>query len=218
MNAHTHATVTTLPARADVETVSVVIDGWNTLLGAADGFGYSRRRLSTFTLDLPRLADVIATMRQRPSRVSRIGIVLGTHDAATNRVSHAAQVAMIREWRRDRRVVVVDPGLRRVESAPGEVVDLDSVRYREVDGDTEIQRLLTEWTDDCETRAAVLVSADSDHQATITDIRRRRRTHLELARWDWQCSSLYGDKLWTHPLDTHTLDAVTRDRDPRKAA
>lgn len=48
-----------LDGSLSVETVSIVFDGWNALLGAADGFGYSRRTLSSFTIDVPRLADLL---------------------------------------------------------------------------------------------------------------------------------------------------------------
>lgn len=202
-----NSNVLPFPSRVHGESVSVVIDGWNAVLGAADGFGYSRRQLSTFALDLPRLADEIAARRKRPSRVARIGIVFGTHPDGSRPLASRAEAAELCQWRRDRRVEVIDPGM----------VTVGAGRHREVGGDAAIQRLLTEWTDDRGTDAAVLVSADADHLATVTDIRRRRRTHLEVARWEWQDSSLWCPGLWVHHLGTDTLDAVTRDLDPRKA-
>ena len=66
--------------------------------------------------------------------------------------------------------------------------------------------------------AAIFISADDDHLATVTDIRRRHRTHLELARWEWQTSRLWLPGLWGHHLDPVLLTSVTSDRDPRKAA
>lgn len=144
--------------------------------------------------------------------------MFGTHGPRDRGRGNAAQSAVLREWKSDPRVTVIDPGMTAVGDPASTVVDLHSARFRESGGDAAAQRLLTEWTDDRVTDAAILLSADADHQATVSGIRRRRRTHLELARWEWQASSLWGDKLWTHHLDTHILDAVTRDRDPRKAA
>lgn len=183
---------------APAASVSVVLDGWNAVLGAADGFGYSLRALSTFSLDLPRLADAIAARRDRPSRVQRIGIVMGMHDARTNRASHAAQAAAAREWQRDPRVTLIDPGMVRVVNSLDSVnshLDSDSDRFLnpsgvvvplhrhcELRGDETIQRLLTEWTDDRQTDAEILVSADADH------------------------------------LEHALIGSVTSDRNPRKAA
>ncbi|MFL0577751.1 hypothetical protein [Dietzia sp. 179-F 9C3 NHS] len=196
------------------ESLSVVLDGWNVLLGAADGFGYSCRQLSTFEIDLPRLVDRVAARRKRASRVERIGIVFGTHPPGVNPVAAAMQAAAIRRWRRDGRVIVLDPGM----VAEGAGPEGGPIRYREASGDATIQRLLVDWTDDGVTDAAVLVSADADHLATVMDIRRRRRTHLEVARWEWQRSSLWYPGLWVHYLGVDVLDATTRDLDPRKAA
>ena len=72
-----------------VDSVSIVFDGWNAVLGASEGFGYSRRQLSTFTLNLPRLADRIAGMRHHSSRVERIAVVMGSHD---RRAIHHAHI------------------------------------------------------------------------------------------------------------------------------
>lgn len=201
------------------DSVSIVFDGWNSILGESEGFGYSRRQLSTFSLDLPRLADEIAALRHRPSQVERIAVVMGTHDRRTDPQAHPAQSAAARQWARDPRVTMIDPGMERVDeplSEDGVVVPLR--RNREVHGDAEIQRVLTEWTDDRRTDAAVLVSADADHLDTVVDIRRRRRTPLEVARWEWQRSSLWQPGLWVHHLDHDLLDSVTSDRNPRKAA
>ncbi len=202
------------------ESVSIVFDGWNTVLGASEGFGYSRRQLSTFTLDLPRLADKIAALRHRPSEVERIAVVMGMHDRHTDPAARAAQDAAARQWARDPRVTVIDPGMVRVDAPTsddnGVVVPIR--RHREVDGDAEIQRVLTEWTDDRRTGAAILVSADDDHLETVANIRRLRRTHLEVARWEWQRSRLWQPGLWVHHLDQRLLDSVTSDRNPRKAA
>lgn len=223
----TYSNIVALPRPVSTDSVSVVIDGWNALLGAADGFGYSRRPLSTFTLDLPRLADKLAARRNRPSRVERIGIILGMHDRRANPDAHAAQAAAARHWARDPRVQLINPGMAPVVGTPGDLADgvggADAVvvpmpRFREERGDAAVQQLLTEWTDDRCTGAAILVSADADHLETVTDIRRRRRTHLEVARWEWQASKLRQRGLWVHHLEHDLLGSVTSDRDPRKAA
>lgn len=223
MSATPHSNIVPLPRPVATDSVSVVIDGWNALLGAADGFGYSRRPLSTFTLDLPRLADGVAADRRRASRVERIGIVLGMHDRRANPAAHAAQAAAARQWARDPRVTLIDPGMVPVavdtvagEDADGVVVPLR--RFREERGDAAVQQLLTQWTDDGRTDAAILISADDDHLPTVEDIRRRRRSHLEVARWEWQASRLWRPGLWVHHLAPDLLDSVTSYRDPRKAA
>lgn len=228
MSTGSYSNIVALPRPVSTDSVSVVIDGWNALLGASDGFGYSRRPLSTFTLDLPRLADELAARRNRPSRVERIGIILGMHDRRANPAAHAAQAAAGRHWARDPRVQLINPGMAPVVvGAPGDLADgagvADAVvvpmpRFREERGDAAVQQLLTEWTDDRRTGAAILVSADADHLETVTDIRRRRRTHLEVARWEWQASKLWQRGLWVHHLEHDLLDSVTSDRDPRKAA
>ena len=214
----TNCSLSSVPA-CSFDSLSIVFDGWNAVLGASEGFGCSRRPLSTFTLDLPRLADKIAEMRHRSSRVERIAVVMGTHDRRANPAAHAAQTAAAQQWNRDPRVTVIDPGMEPVHepvTADGVVISLR--RHREARGDAQIQRVLTEWTDDRHTDAAILVSADADHLPTVTDIRRRRRTHLEVARWEWQYSALWEQGLWVHHLDHDLLDTVTCDRDPRKAA
>lgn len=214
----TNNSLSLVPA-CSFDSVSIVFDGWNAILGASEGFGYSRRQLSTFTLDLPRLAEEIVEMRHRSSRVERIAVVMGTHDRGTNPAAHAAQTAAAQQWKRAPRVTVIDPGMDQVHepsAVDGVVIPLR--RHREARGDEQIQRVLTEWTDDRKTDAAILVSADADHLPTVTDIRRRRRTHLEVARWEWQRSALWEQGLWVHHLDHNLLDTVTSDRDPRKAA
>lgn len=218
-----HSNIFPLARPVPTDSVSVVIDGWNALLGAAEGFGYSRRPLSTFTLDLPRLADGVAADRRRASRVERIGIVLGMHDRRANPAAHAAQAAAARRWARDPRVEMIDPGMVPVDVDATEGGDADGVvvplrRFREERGDAAVQQLLTQWTDDRRTDAAILISADDDHSATVEDICRRRRTHLELARWEWQASRLWRPGLWVHHLAPDLLDSVTSYRDPRKAA
>lgn len=210
--------LSSVPAHSS-DSVSIVFDGWNAVLGASEGFGYSRRQLSTFTLDLPRLADRIAGMRHHSSRVERIAVVMGTHNRRANPAAHTAQAAAARQWKRDPRVTVIDPGMEQLnEPTVGEGVVVPLRRHCEVRGDAEIQRMLTEWTDDRKTDVAILVSADADHLSTVTDIRRRRRTHLEVARWEWQWSSLWERGLWVHHLGHDLLDSVTSDCNPRKAA
>lgn len=219
MSATPHSNIVRLSRPVPTDSVSVVIDGWNALLGAADGFGYSRRPLSTFSLDMPRLADGVVADRLLPSRVDRIAIVLGMHDRRANPAAHAAQSAAARQWARDPRVEVIDPGMVRVDEGSDEdgvVVPIH--RYREARGDAAVQELLTRWTDDGRTDAAILISADDDHLPTVADIRRRRRTHLEVARWEWQYSRLWQRGLWIHHLGPDLLGSVTSYRDPRKAA
>ena len=218
MNNTNATTLSSLPTHSS-ESVSIVLDGWNVLLGAATGFGYSRRELATFTLDLPKLADKIVERRRRSSHVERIAVVMGTHDPRINPAAHAAETAVLRQWKRDPRVTVIDPGMDPVcESAVDHGVVVSLQCYRETHGDSRIQRVLTEWTDDRETDAATLVSADADHLPTVTDIRRRHRTHLEVARWAWEGWALWEHGLWAHSLSHDLLDTVTSDRDPRKAA
>ncbi|MEV8224100.1 hypothetical protein AB0P16_16845 [Dietzia maris] len=209
------------------ESVSVIVDGWNVLLGAADGFGYSRRPLSTFTLDMPRLADGVVARRRRPGGAVRIGIILGRHERAANPAARAAQDAAARQWARDPRVTLIDPGMVSVRAAAeearaGDRTPHDTVvpirRHREENGDAAVQELLTQWTDVGLTDAAILVSADADHADCVADIRRRRRTHVEVARWEWQASRLWQPGLWVHHLAPDLLDSVTTDRDPRKVA
>ena len=111
MNTSTQSNIAALTRPVATDSVSVIIDGWNALLGAADGFGCARRPLSTFSLDLPRLVDGLVDRRLRPSAAVRIGIVLGMHDRRANPAAHAAQSAAARQWARDRRVEVIDPGM-----------------------------------------------------------------------------------------------------------
>lgn len=228
MNTIRHSNIVPVPRPDAAESVSVVIDGWNALLGAADGFGYSRRPLSTFTLDMPRLADGIVARRRRPGSAVRIGIVLGMHDRRANPAAHAAQSAAARAWARDPRVEVFDPGMVTVDGGPSgrnaypgglsasPVIPIR--RYREEHGDAAVQEVLKRWTDDGRTDAAILISADDDHLPCVADIRRRRRTHLEVARWEWQASRLWHPGLWVHHLAPDLLVSVTSYRDPRKAA
>lgn len=110
MNNTNATTLSSLPTHSS-ESVSIVFDGWNVLLGAATGFGYSRRELATFTLDLPRLADKIVERRRRSSHVERIAVVMGIHDPRINPAAHAAETAVLRQWKRDPRVTVIDPGM-----------------------------------------------------------------------------------------------------------
>ena len=223
-----NSNIVSLSRSVATASVSVVIDGWNALLGAADGFGYSRRPLSTFSLDMPRLADGVVAHRRHLSTAARIGIVLGMHDRRANPAAHADQAAAARQWARDPRVEIINPGMVPVnrDALDGEgVADqrADDVvvpmrRYREKHGDAAVHELLTRWTDDGRTDAAILISADDDHLATVADIRRRHRTHLEVARWEWQASRLWQPGLWVHRLAPELLDSVTSYREPRKAA
>lgn len=227
MNNARHSNIVPFPA-ARTESVSVIVDGWNVLLGAADGFGYSRRPLSTFTLDMPRLADGVVARRRRPGRAVRIGIILGRHVRSANPAARAAQDAATRQWARDSRVTLIDPGMVPVgrtsaeEAAAGGRATHDTVvplrRHREEYGDAAVQELLTRWTEDGLTDAAILLSADADHAECVADVRRRRQTHVEVARWEWQASALWQPGLWVHHLAPDLLDSVTTDRDPRKAA
>ncbi|MDN4505588.1 hypothetical protein [Dietzia maris] len=227
MNNYHHSNIVPFP-HSRTESVSVIVDGWNVLLGAADGFGYSRRPLSTFTLDMPRLADGVVARRRRAGRAVRIGIILGRHEGAANPAARAAQDAATRQWARDSRVTLIDPGMVPVGRATAEVATAGDRtthttvvpirRYREEYGDAAVQQLLTQWTDDGLTDAAILLSADADHAGCVADIRSRRRTHVEVARWEWQASTLWQPGLWVHHLAPDLLDSVTTYRDPRKAA
>lgn len=227
MNNYHHSNIVPFP-HSRTESVSVIVDGWNVLLGAADGFGYSRRPLSTFTLDMPRLADGVVARRRRAGRAVRIGIILGRHERAANPAARAAQDAATRQWARDSRVTLIDPGMVPVGRATAEVATAGDRtthntvvpirRYREEYGDAAVQQLLTQWTDDGLTDAAILLSPDADHAGYVADIRSRRRTHVEVARWKWQASTLWQLGLWVHHLAPDLLDSVTTYRDPRKAA
>lgn len=213
--------------RERVQSVSVVFDVWNVLIGASDGFGLTRRDLSEFTFDPVRLADLIAADRRTASRVERIGLVFGTHSLDQNRAACQAQRAAMHSWRRDPRVTVVDPGMERIgpgrrhdrtPASPDGVTVTSIGCHTESRGDAEIQRLLTEWCEDRRTDVAVLVSADADHRSVAHDLWRRRRTHLELARWSWEPSQLFWKGAWVHHLDQQHLRAVTRNSYRGRAA
>ena len=196
--------ITSLP-----DTVAVVIDGWNVLRGADQVLDFGDK-VDNYAVDFGKLADEIAAARHRPSRVVSVTVVLGVAHRENNPAARAIADQNVRYWSRDNRVNVM-------------AFENDRFTGREKGVDMELGLLLTELTSEAAINTVVMFSADRDLQPAVDRAATKRGTHLELARWEGQRSSLRihrpnGTQGWCHWLGPEVFHRVATPRGHQLAA
>lgn len=183
--------MTTKNTIAMPDTVAVIVDGWNALRGADQVLDFGDR-VDNYVVDFGKLADEIAARRHRPSQVVSVSVVLGVAHREHNPAARAVVDRCVRYWSRDKRVRVM-------------AFENDRFSGQEKGVDMELGMQLTELVADPVINTVVMFSADRDLQPAIDRAATKRGTHLELARWEGQRSSLEirranGTQGWCHWL------------------
>ncbi|MET3862546.1 uncharacterized LabA/DUF88 family protein [Dietzia sp. 2505] len=190
------------------ENIGLLYDGWNFLRGADTVLGFGDN-IDNHVLHLGRISDQITSKRNRPSRISRITVVIGLHHPQHNPRARAITEQYIRYWQRDSRITAI--GMENSIHGPEKGVDMElGMQLLEMSGDRSLD-------------AVVLCSADRDMQPAIDRAVRMRGAHIELARWQGQRGGPQvtlpsGKKGWCHWLEPEQFYRCATPRNHQLAA